>query len=457
MALFFISYSKLDGTQYAHELKDRVEMAGLPTWMDTKDIATGKEWREVIKNAIETSICVIVVLTPGALDSRWVNHEWSMAKGANKAVIPILFEKVDEKILDKDPISQIQYRDFTQLQSRDWVTLLDELKRVEAEKAVNPTVANAENILNSPEPEKWAGAIETLRQIEHNSAIEALARLVNGPLPEVSIRASIALAEKSNYQDQRAILGLKRLVYWTSSLSGYGSGSAWMILEKMNSEDVVVCLSDIIGQINSSLEGQKIKRDAIDTLAKLTHPSALSKIRELFMNPFVRQLPQGGYLCNSYYRFSGIDSLDEVIDFLREVVENAATRKEINHVYRTNIQQPIEAIIKNSYPEGIKELADFICDVKEPAQAAELMYYFLDYSNQMESPPVEPMSLIAVHPQGVSLYAVFLERYLHVARQWLDEFLASSHISGQRKFLQDVANACDVYPNARNYVWRKLF
>lgn len=90
MSYVFISYNHID-TFHATKLAKLLEEVNISTWMDTKNITLGKEWRQEIDDAIRKAFAVIVVWTPNA-SSPYITYEWSFALGAGIEVIPLVFE-----------------------------------------------------------------------------------------------------------------------------------------------------------------------------------------------------------------------------------------------------------------------------------------------------------------------------------------------------------------------------
>jgi hypothetical protein len=87
----FISYSRKN-RGFALRLYNNLLMEGYWVWMDVR-LKEAMEWRPQIDDNIKRSNKCIVILSPDAIDSRWVNHEISMAHGRGQLIIPIRFQK----------------------------------------------------------------------------------------------------------------------------------------------------------------------------------------------------------------------------------------------------------------------------------------------------------------------------------------------------------------------------
>jgi len=86
----FISYASEDKKRVTPLVK-ALESHGLSVWWD-RNIQPGQSFSNVIEEALNKCRCVIVIWTPNAVRSRWVNAE--AAEGANQGIlIPILLEE----------------------------------------------------------------------------------------------------------------------------------------------------------------------------------------------------------------------------------------------------------------------------------------------------------------------------------------------------------------------------
>lgn len=84
----FISYSRRD-TDYAQQLKDDLRENGLPVWIDDQ-IEHGSQWFNEINAAIETCTAFVVIMSPDAEASEWVQKEILLAKRYEKPIFPVL-------------------------------------------------------------------------------------------------------------------------------------------------------------------------------------------------------------------------------------------------------------------------------------------------------------------------------------------------------------------------------
>lgn len=85
----FISYARSD-ERYATELMTR--LAGEPDiapWQDRISMSPG-DFEDQIKAGIDQASYFVLVMTPGALRSRWVEKEWRYAREQGRCVVPIV-------------------------------------------------------------------------------------------------------------------------------------------------------------------------------------------------------------------------------------------------------------------------------------------------------------------------------------------------------------------------------
>jgi len=85
----FVCYSQADGNAYAGQLKAFLETSGVPAWLD-REIITGQRWTQVIEHQLELCAAVVVVMTPAANQSEWVDREIAHARAAGKPILPVL-------------------------------------------------------------------------------------------------------------------------------------------------------------------------------------------------------------------------------------------------------------------------------------------------------------------------------------------------------------------------------
>jgi len=85
----FISYARAD-KQVMNRIKKSLETSGLATWIDEHLKPGTPSWRRAIQEAIERVDCMVVILSPNAKASKWVEAELDYAETQEKPIYPIL-------------------------------------------------------------------------------------------------------------------------------------------------------------------------------------------------------------------------------------------------------------------------------------------------------------------------------------------------------------------------------
>ncbi|MBZ0301097.1 MAG: toll/interleukin-1 receptor domain-containing protein, partial [Anaerolineae bacterium] len=88
MTHIFISYSRQDQA-YAQQIKHALIARNLPHWMDDR-IDPGDGWWDEIDRAIANCACLVVIMTPAAKASRWVQREILLGEDRGKPIFPLL-------------------------------------------------------------------------------------------------------------------------------------------------------------------------------------------------------------------------------------------------------------------------------------------------------------------------------------------------------------------------------
>lgn len=95
----FLSHRNFDNHR-VRQLSENLEAWGVTSWFDDYGIEGSDEYIERIEDALEKARFFGVILTPIALDSRWVSWEIQMAvaekiDGNLEGVVPLVFEDCD--------------------------------------------------------------------------------------------------------------------------------------------------------------------------------------------------------------------------------------------------------------------------------------------------------------------------------------------------------------------------
>jgi hypothetical protein len=87
----FISYSRKDGAEFAHNLRQSLESENLSVWQDIVTLEGGRDWWSQIEDALKSKSLqhFVLVVTPAALESPVVRREIRLARQEGKTVCPV--------------------------------------------------------------------------------------------------------------------------------------------------------------------------------------------------------------------------------------------------------------------------------------------------------------------------------------------------------------------------------
>ena len=83
-----ISYRHTD-MKIALQLERELRRWGFRPWIDTS-ITPGNDWRQDIALAIQDSVAVVFIMSPGAVESRYCREELYYASALRKPIFPIV-------------------------------------------------------------------------------------------------------------------------------------------------------------------------------------------------------------------------------------------------------------------------------------------------------------------------------------------------------------------------------
>ena len=122
----FISYSRTDST-FVDRLEADLKARSFQPWVDRRNLisAAGLDWSSELQKAIEDCQIMLVVLSPKAMESKYVRREYHYADSLGKTIIPLnwLTAKVPMDLND------IQWVSFQGDYDQGLADLLDALSR----------------------------------------------------------------------------------------------------------------------------------------------------------------------------------------------------------------------------------------------------------------------------------------------------------------------------------------
>jgi hypothetical protein len=125
MSHIFISYSKED-IEFVRYLRALLENEGFTVWMDEARLTPSARWWKDIEKNIDSWGAFVVVMSPGAYESGWVEREILRAENKKKPLYPVL--------LAGDPwsrLANIQFEDLRAgLRSRPSDHFINSLRQI---------------------------------------------------------------------------------------------------------------------------------------------------------------------------------------------------------------------------------------------------------------------------------------------------------------------------------------
>jgi serine/threonine protein kinase len=106
----FISYSRRD-KGYAQQLQQQMKSDGFQVWIDDA-IEHGDQWFNEIHEAVKTCAAFLVIMTPDAEQSEWVQKEILLAKRYKKPIFPLLLDGDEFAILIDIQFADVRSNDM---------------------------------------------------------------------------------------------------------------------------------------------------------------------------------------------------------------------------------------------------------------------------------------------------------------------------------------------------------
>jgi hypothetical protein len=117
----FVSYSREDWTEFVEPLVGRLRQAGFQVWVDQHLLRGGQDWLDEINRALARSDCLVLCVSPDALDSKYVKMEYRYFVTENKPLIPVICRQAELPV----ELRGIQHIEYVKLDNL--VTRLGEL------------------------------------------------------------------------------------------------------------------------------------------------------------------------------------------------------------------------------------------------------------------------------------------------------------------------------------------
>jgi hypothetical protein len=90
-AKVFLSYAREDA-EFAVKLEKDLFLFGFDVWIDQGSLRVGDNWPDKIKEAIDESQAVVVILSPNVEPTSWVHQEVDRAQKKKKLLVPVVYQ-----------------------------------------------------------------------------------------------------------------------------------------------------------------------------------------------------------------------------------------------------------------------------------------------------------------------------------------------------------------------------
>lgn len=105
----FLSYSRQDWGGFVQHLVKDLAHGSHKVWLDQDYIVGGDDWMDAVGTALQECDTLLLVLSPDAINSKYVKMEYRYFFRQEKPIIPIVYQKVDIPF----ELATLHYLDFT--------------------------------------------------------------------------------------------------------------------------------------------------------------------------------------------------------------------------------------------------------------------------------------------------------------------------------------------------------
>ena len=210
---FFISYSTVDGGDFALRLADDLDAGPppIPAWLDKRKLRPGEDWDEQIVEAIRTCKGLLFVMSLDSVtDTSVCKNEWVRALSYKKPIIPLLLQ---EGALLPFRLGSRQYIDLTGSFASGIAKLRQHFSWMESPdgqlQSLKYRLADAQRALPRAEPERRprieADIDELKAQIANQQAI-----IANPRAAEKRVQGTIDAVLEVERQPSKPVSGISR-------------------------------------------------------------------------------------------------------------------------------------------------------------------------------------------------------------------------------------------------------
>ena len=138
MATYFISYSRIDGLDFASWLSDSLVggASQFDIWLDKDKLRAGQHWQLEIERALRSADAVLYVMTGDSVSPRSISREEiRTARSQHVPIIPLL---IDKNVSIPFELQDLQHIDFTNDPDRALAILRSSLGHLSSEAPSAP-------------------------------------------------------------------------------------------------------------------------------------------------------------------------------------------------------------------------------------------------------------------------------------------------------------------------------
>jgi hypothetical protein len=98
----FVSYARADGSAFAEQLIDGLEIGGFEPFLDRHDIAAGEDWQTRLEGLIAAADTLVYVISPASIASERCGWEVEKARQLSKRLLPVVLLDVPDEAIPSE-------------------------------------------------------------------------------------------------------------------------------------------------------------------------------------------------------------------------------------------------------------------------------------------------------------------------------------------------------------------
>ena len=106
----FVSYARENWHDFVEGFTTKLQSSNVNLWVDQHLLFGGDDWMDSIGEALDKCKILTLIISPDALESRWVKMEYRYFLNNDKTIIPILYKPVQKLPFE---LAALQYFDFS--------------------------------------------------------------------------------------------------------------------------------------------------------------------------------------------------------------------------------------------------------------------------------------------------------------------------------------------------------